>query len=134
MTANRAELEGKVAIITGAGSGIGSAIATGLAAQGCSVAIADIDGAKAEAVAVELESTGAPSIELATDVSQTAGVDTMVEEAVAQFGRLDIMINNAGKYARSVVAEFLSVMMTVSSHCRSKFSTSAPRERRTTAR
>jgi 3-oxoacyl-[acyl-carrier protein] reductase len=99
------KLEGKVAIVTGAGSGIGRAMAFGLAGEGCAVAIADIDSTKARAVAAELESTGARSIALTTDVSQTAHVDTMVEKAVDQVGRLDIIVNNAGKYARSVVAE-----------------------------
>jgi 3-oxoacyl-[acyl-carrier protein] reductase len=105
MADDHMQLEGKVAIVTGAGSGIGRAIATGLAAEGCSIAIADIDGTKAEAVAAELHSTGAQSIALTANVAQTAEVDAMVEKAVDLLGGLDIIVNNAGKYTRSVVAE-----------------------------
>ena len=99
------QLEGKVAVVTGAGSGIGRAIARGFAAEGCAVAIAEIDGTKAEDVAAELKSIGAQSIALTTDVSQTAGVDAMVDQTVGKFGRLDIMVNNAGKYARNLVVD-----------------------------
>jgi 3-oxoacyl-[acyl-carrier protein] reductase len=102
---DRVQLEGKVALVTGAGSGIGRAIALGLALEGAAVAIADIDGARAEAVAAELESAGARSIALATDVSQTADVNAMVDRAVDEFSRLDIMVNNAGKYARNLVVD-----------------------------
>ncbi len=90
-------MAGKVAIVTGGGSGIGRAIALGLAREGAAVAIADVDGEKTEAVAAEIEAAGWRAIGIATDVSQTAPVDAMVEETVQRLGRLDIMVNNAGR-------------------------------------
>jgi NAD(P)-dependent dehydrogenase (short-subunit alcohol dehydrogenase family) len=99
------QLEGKVAIVTGAGSGIGRAIALGLAGEGTSVTIADIDVEKADAVAREIEATGAMATGIAVDVSSTEQVNAMVEETVKRFGRLDILVNNAGRAARGFVGE-----------------------------
>jgi len=99
------QLEGKVAIVTGGGSGIGRAIAHGLAGEGVSVVVADLDGERAEAVAAELEEAEGKAAAFAADVSQTEQVDAMVEEAVRRFGRLDIMVNNAGRAARGFVGE-----------------------------
>lgn len=96
-------LADKVAIVTGGGSGIGRAIALGLAHEGASVAVADIDGQRAEAIAEEI-GTG-EGIGLAVDVSQTEQVDAMVEQTVKRFGRLDIIVNNAGRAARGFVGE-----------------------------
>jgi NAD(P)-dependent dehydrogenase (short-subunit alcohol dehydrogenase family) len=99
------QLESQVAIVTGDGSGIGRAIAIGLAREGAAVTVSDMDGDRAGAVAAEIEKAGGKAIGLVADVSQSAQVDAMVEEAVRQFGRLDIMINNAGKAAWNFVAE-----------------------------
>lgn len=96
-------LANKVAIVTGGGSGIGRAIALGLAHEGASVAVADIDGQRADAIAEEI-GTG-EGIGLAVDVSQTEQVDAMVEQTVKRFGRLDIIVNNAGRAARGFVGE-----------------------------
>ncbi len=86
-------LEGKVALVTGAGSGFGLGIAETFAREGAKVAIIDINEAAARAAA---ETIGASAIGLATDVSQAGGVMAAVEKTVAAFGRLDIVVNNAG--------------------------------------
>jgi 3-oxoacyl-[acyl-carrier protein] reductase len=97
------QLAGKVAIVTGGGSGIGRAIALGLAREGAFVAVADIDGQRAEAIPEEIGLGEAISLEV--DVSQADQVDAMVEQTVKRFGRLDIMVNNAGRAARGFVGE-----------------------------
>jgi len=99
------QLDGKVAIVTGGGSGIGRAIAHGLAREGAAVVVADIAGERAAEVVSELVAAGAQAIAVQTDVSQTAEADAMVDAAVARFARLDILVNNAGRAARGFVAE-----------------------------
>ena len=89
-----AQLQGKVAIVTGGGGGIGRAIALGFAAEGASVVVADVNSDGADAVAAEI---GERALAVKCDVSQTPEVDAMVEAAVEHFGRLDILINNAGR-------------------------------------
>jgi NAD(P)-dependent dehydrogenase (short-subunit alcohol dehydrogenase family) len=99
------QLEGKVAIVTGGGSGIGRAIAHGLAGEGVAVVVADVDGERAESVAAEIHASGTPAAPFDVDVSQTEQVDAMVEDAVERFGRLDIMVNNAGRAGWGLVHE-----------------------------
>ena len=84
-------LEGKVAIVTGAGSGIGEATARLMAHEGASVVVADIDGAAAERVASELDTAVAAEV----DVSDEPSVVRMIETAAASFGGLDVLHNNA---------------------------------------
>ncbi len=98
------ELEGRVAIVTGGGSGIGRAIALTLAREGASLTIADIDGDRAPAVAAEIEAAGGAAIASLTDVSLTPDADAMVAKTVERFGRLDILVNNAGRATRGYVA------------------------------
>lgn len=88
-------LEGKVAVVTGAGSGIGRASALRFASEGATVVVADVAGAAAEAVAAEIAAAGGRSTARLVDVSSSAAVDAMVDEAVARFGRLDVLMNNA---------------------------------------
>src|SRR6266545_3838851 len=84
-------LEGKVAIVTGAGSGIGEATARLMAREGASVVVADINGTEAERVAGELGNAVAAEV----DVSDESSVVRMVETAVESFGGLDVLHNNA---------------------------------------
>ncbi len=92
----RYELDGKVAIVTGAGRGIGRAIALRLAQEGAAVVVADIDEANAKKVAREIQAKGGRAAALKVDVSNKADVDAMVAQTVAEFGQLNILVNNAG--------------------------------------
>ena len=89
-------LEGKVAIVTGGGSGIGRAIAARLARDGADLAIVDVDAGAAETVAKEIESLGRRSVAIAADVTAEADSRRYVETTVEALGRLDIQVNNAG--------------------------------------
>jgi rhamnulose-1-phosphate aldolase/alcohol dehydrogenase len=88
-------LTGRVALVTGGGSGIGRAVAQRLAAEGAAVVIADLDGSAAAEVAVEL---GGPDVAVAVamDVSDAAAVGAGFDDAVLAFGGVDIVVNNAG--------------------------------------
>ena len=90
-------LEGKVSLITGAGGGIGRATALRLAEEGSDLALADINPAlMAETAAAVRNKTGRRVTEMTVDVTSVAQVGAMVERAVADFGQLDVMVNNAG--------------------------------------
>jgi len=90
-------LEGKVAIVTGGGSGIGRGIALGLAAAGANVAIADVRIEAARQVSEEIaEAGGPPSMPVKVDVTCRTEVEAMVEQARQQLDRIDILVNNAG--------------------------------------
>jgi 3-oxoacyl-[acyl-carrier protein] reductase len=86
-------LEGKVALVTGAGSGFGLGIAETFAREGAKVVIVDINEAAASAAA---ERIGASAIGLAADVSKAADVSAVVNKTLSAFGKLDIVVNNAG--------------------------------------
>lgn len=89
-------LEQKTALVTGAGRGIGRAIALALAREGARVAIADIIRENAETVRGEIEAQGRQALALPVDLTKRAEVMRAVEAAVARFGSLDILVNNAG--------------------------------------
>lgn len=95
-------LEGKVAIITGAGSGIGRATALRFAAEGARVVVADVTGAEDETASA----IGEAAIAVHADVSVAKDVEALVEAARARFGRLDVIFNNAGiEGAQAATAE-----------------------------
>jgi NAD(P)-dependent dehydrogenase (short-subunit alcohol dehydrogenase family) len=89
-------LEGKVAVVTGAGSGIGSASAERFAAEGAKVLVADIREHKARETAEAITANGGEALACGADVSQAESVQAMIERCVAQFGRIDVLFNNAG--------------------------------------
>jgi NAD(P)-dependent dehydrogenase (short-subunit alcohol dehydrogenase family) len=92
------ELKGQVAIVTGAGRGIGRAIALELARQGADVVIAELDQAGAKRTAEEVGALGRRAVVAPTDVTSRADLRAMVDRARAEFGRIDILVNNAGIY------------------------------------
>lgn len=98
-------VEGKVALVTGGGRGIGRATAELLAAEGARVAIADVNLAGAEEVASGIEARGGQALALAADVSQPAQVAPMFDAVLTRFGRLDVLHNNAGIFAKAAVDE-----------------------------
>jgi len=95
-------LDGKRAIVTGAGSGIGRAIAIRLASEGARVALADLDTEAAESVAAEID--GETLIQR-SDVTDAASVEALISGVVSEWGGLDVMVNNAGVGAAATVVD-----------------------------
>src|ERR1700733_12620380 len=88
--------EGQVALVTGAGGGIGLATASAFAVAGASVIVADRDAALVETAADELRSAGHEALAVTCDVTDRSQVRAMIEQAVRTYGRLDAAFNNAG--------------------------------------
>lgn len=89
-------LEGAVALVTGAGAGIGRGIAQTFAAAGAAVVVTDLKAETAEAVAKEIRQTGGAAVGMACNVTKEADLEAAVAKAVAEFGKLTILVNNAG--------------------------------------
>jgi NAD(P)-dependent dehydrogenase (short-subunit alcohol dehydrogenase family) len=89
-------LPNTVALVTGGGSGIGRAIGHRFAREGAKVVVADRYGERAETVAGEIAAAGGEALAVQADVSDRAAVGSMVERAVERFGRVDVLVNNAG--------------------------------------
>lgn len=89
-------LEGKAAVITGAGSGIGRAMANLFAAQGAKVLAADVNEARIGETVSEIEANGGTAIGMTTDVANQAECEAMIDRAASEFGTVDILMNNAG--------------------------------------
>jgi meso-butanediol dehydrogenase/(S,S)-butanediol dehydrogenase/diacetyl reductase len=92
------EMEGQVAIVTGAGRGIGRATALELARMGAAVVVAELDTGNAERTAGEVRAAGRPALVIPTDVTSRASLATMAERTQAELGRIDVLVNNAGIY------------------------------------
>ena len=92
-------LEGKVAIVTGAAKGIGAAIAEACAREGARVAALDLDGPGVEAVAAALRGGGAEALALPCDVTRSADIARALDAVLARWGRVDVLVCNAGGFA-----------------------------------
>jgi NAD(P)-dependent dehydrogenase (short-subunit alcohol dehydrogenase family) len=134
MTANRLDFSGRVALVTGAGGGLGRAHALALAARGAAVIVNDLGGSlngtggsagAAQQVVDEITAAGGQAMASAASVTDFAAVQAMVGEAVARFGRLDVVVNNAGilrdkTFAKMDLADFrlvLDVHLMGAVHC-----------------
>ena len=95
-------LQGKVAIVTGGGHGIGRAYCLGLAREDAKVVVADIDGEAARSVAGEITDQGNQALGITTDVVDEASTQEMARMASEQFGAIDVLVNNAAIYLRPV--------------------------------
>jgi NAD(P)-dependent dehydrogenase (short-subunit alcohol dehydrogenase family) len=98
-------LAGKTAIVTGAANGIGLACARRLAADGAAIVLADVNAEAGEAAAKAIRDQGGRAIFVETDVAQRPALAALVDRAVSEFGRLDVMLNNAGVALSAPVLE-----------------------------
>ena len=89
-------LQGQIAVVTGAGLGIGAASAMALSAAGATVVVVDIDGALAERTAREITTLDRPALAITADVGDVGDIQRMIDRTIAAFGKLDILLNNAG--------------------------------------
>ncbi len=90
------KLDGKVAVITGGGTGIGKAIGKALAEEGCDIVLAARNAARLDETAAEIAAKGVRMLAVPTDVAKEPEVIALFERAMAEFGRVDLLVNNAG--------------------------------------
>ncbi|MBL7119283.1 MAG: SDR family NAD(P)-dependent oxidoreductase, partial [Dehalococcoidia bacterium] len=102
-------LEGKVAVITGSSQGIGKALALGFAEAGASVVLAARGITELEATAQEIAAQGGKALAVPTDVTNSAQVSEMVQSAVKEFGRVDVLVNCAGGAGRRPMIPLLDM-------------------------
>ena len=99
------QLKDKVALVTGAGQGIGEACCLALAEAGATVVVADINGGNAEKVAQAITSFQRCAIAVTADVGNVEDIQRMVDRTIAEFGRIDILVNNAGVTRRADIMD-----------------------------
>src|SRR5713226_535460 len=95
----------RVAVVTGAGSGIGRALAEAFAAAGSAVVVADIDDGEAEVVSQRIQSGGGIALAVKVDVSDAAAVDRLAATTLERFGRVDVLCNNAGVSTFNLISD-----------------------------
>ena len=98
-------LKNKVAVITGGAQGIGRVIALGMAREGAKVVVADLQSEKARSVAAEAKMLGGESLSFEVNVADESSVKKLAEATFADFGRIDILVNDAGVYLKSSVVD-----------------------------
>ncbi len=100
------ELDGKTAVVIGGTSGIGRAIAHGLAEAGADVVCSSRRQEQVDAAAAEIEAIGRKTLRVASDVADRASLETLLNESVAAFGKVDILVNSAGRTKRAPTLDF----------------------------
>ena len=96
-------LQDKVAVVTGGAQGIGRAIALGLGREGAKVVVADLQGEKAKSVAAEVHALGTETLSVEVNVANEPSVKRLAEQTFSRFGRIDILVNDAGVYLKAPV-------------------------------
>ena len=99
------DLKGKVAVVTGGAGGIGAALSRGLAEFGADVAVVDLDFPAAAELAGDIEADGAQRLAVQADLTDSEDLQRMVEQIVAKFGKIDVLVNNAGCNVRKPALE-----------------------------
>jgi 3-oxoacyl-[acyl-carrier protein] reductase len=112
-------LADRVAIVTGAGNGIGQATAVALARAGAHVAAVDIDKAAAEKTAAAVAALGRRSLALATDVGDLPSIDRMVRAVTDALGPIDVLVNNAGVTRRAYIMDLTEACASTARACSS---------------
>ena len=98
------KLDGRIAVVTGAASGIGRGIAVAFAREGASIVVVDmVEESEASGVLSSVRECGVSALFVRTDVSDESSVNSMAERATAEFGRVDILVNNAGIFTESLL-------------------------------
>jgi len=106
MSYSRLELNGKVAVVIGGTSGIGLAIAKGMAEAGADVVPSSRRGEQVEAAAKEIEARGSRSLRITSDVSDRASLQNVLDGSIKAFGKVDILVNSAGRTKRAPTLDF----------------------------